>query len=123
MWNLTVNILSKKISTVSNKAVTDVVIYSKLDSQPQRAKSQRQNIPCLSNLEFHVYVVMRLIFISTKPRLFMKTVISLKDRYAYWLENSEVIVSDQLKIMQIEKKLELRMVNVLFLTGNKEFKP
>lgn len=61
-------------------------------------------------------------FISTKPRLFMKTVISLKDRYAYWLKNSEVIVSDQLKIMQIEKKLELRMVNVLFLTGNKEFK-
>ena len=106
MWNLTVNILSKKISTVSKKAVADVVIYGKLDSQPQRAKSQRQNIPCLSvsNLEFHVYVVMRLIFISTKPRLFMKTVFSLKDRYAYWLENSEVIVSDQLKIMQIEKK-------------------
>lgn len=66
---------------------------------------------------------MRWMFIiSTKPRLFMKTVISLKDRYAYWLKNSEVIVSDQLKIMQIEKKLELRMVNVLFLTGNKEFK-
>ena len=77
----------------------------------------------MSNLEFHVYVVMRWMFISTKPRLFMKTVISLKDRYAYWLENSEVIVSDQLKIMQIENKLELRMVNVLFLTGNKEFKP
>lgn len=51
----------------------------------------------------------------------MKTVISLKDRYAYWLENSKLVVSDQLKIMQIEKKLELRMVNVLFLTGNKEF--
>ena len=52
----------------------------------------------------------------------MKTAISLKDRYAYWLENSEVMVSDQLQIMQIEKKLELRIVNVLFLTGNKEFK-